>query len=133
MQQNIAERVGVLRIGRNIKNAGNTPEWCGNLRMSVRMLPGAPPQPITMSIREIGLIGTQIHMIHVFHISAWWQGWDVGLGFEVSGSGYPDIWGGPPRTQISGLGDHIDCIFPIPQNSSRMLHFYRGALRRGEL
>ena len=45
------------------------------------------------------------------------------LGFEVFGFGYPDIWGGPPRAQISGLGDHSKCISPIPQNSLQFQNF----------
>ena len=48
------------------------------------------------------------------------HGCGLGLGFGVFGFGYPDIWGGPPRPQISGVGDHITCIFPIPQNSSKI-------------
>ena len=43
MQRNILEPLGILRTHRNIKNVGNTSEFCWNHRISIRTPHGAPP------------------------------------------------------------------------------------------
>ena len=49
----------------------------------------------------------------------------LGLGFHYLGLGLGTIWGGPPKYQLFGVGDHWKCIFPIPQNSSKYSFFAR--------
>ena len=51
------------------------------------------------------------------------QGMYLGLGFHYLGLGLGTIWGDPPKYQLFGVGDHWKCIFPILQNSSKMLIF----------
>ena len=51
---------------------------------------------------------------------------NLGLGSQI-------IWGGVPRTQNLGVGDHLQCISLIANIPFEISDFRRAALRHGEM